>query len=168
MRVANILLLEQHLMPDYAHRPTPRPTNTHTHPPTKRTLSAQWPLLILPAAHTTAFFQFPSRRMHVFSYHTTDLKIKEIYSKVLKNHINRIQLYLYSASPRNQYKLKPRYEWAGPRALWLLLLCFVFFPFPLTNKSVFFCFTKSIFSTILSYSCPTFPFIFQRVEIVAP
>ena len=27
--------------------------------------------------------------------------------KVLKVHINRIQLYLYSASPRNQCKLKP-------------------------------------------------------------
>ena len=27
--------------------------------------------------------------------------------KVLKVHINRIQLYLYSTSPRNRYKLKP-------------------------------------------------------------
>ena len=29
------------------------------------------------------------------------------YFAVLKVHINRIQLYLYSMSPRNQYKLKP-------------------------------------------------------------
>ena len=37
--------------------------------------------------------------------------------KVLKVHINRIQLYLYSASPRNQCKLKPYHEWVGSKCL---------------------------------------------------
>ena len=39
--IVEMIVKEQHLMPDYAKpRPTLRPLNTHTHTPTKRTLSA--------------------------------------------------------------------------------------------------------------------------------
>ena len=51
MRVTNILLLEQHSMPDHAHPPP----HKHTHTPTKRTLSAWRPLPIPPPVHTTLF-----------------------------------------------------------------------------------------------------------------
>ena len=34
---------------------------------------------------TQTFFQFPSRRIHKFSYHTTAQKLKEIYSKSLES-----------------------------------------------------------------------------------
>ena len=35
---------------------------------------------------------------------------REFILKVLKVHINRIQLYLYSTNPRNRYKPKPKHE----------------------------------------------------------
>ena len=51
MSVTNILLLEQHLMPDYAHQPNFRPTNTLTD---KKDTVCLWPLPGTPAfAHTT-------------------------------------------------------------------------------------------------------------------
>ena len=104
MRVTNILMLEQHLMPDYAH--PAHPTNTHTHQQKGHCLPDD-----LCQSHlqpTQPFFQFSLRRMRKFSYHTTAQKQKKIRSIiVLIVHINRIQLYLNSTSPRNQYKLKP-------------------------------------------------------------
>ena len=57
------MLLEQHLMPDYAH-PAQAPLRKHTHTHTnKKELQPTQP-----------FFKFPSRRMHKFSYHTTAQK----------------------------------------------------------------------------------------------
>ena len=41
---------------------------------------------------------------------------REFILKVLKVHINRILLYLYSTNPRNRYKPKPKHEWAGSKS----------------------------------------------------
>ena len=88
-------------MHDHAH-PT-HPTTRHTHQQKGHCLHDDLcPSHLEP---TQPYIQFPSRQMHKFSHHTTTQKEKEIYSKVLKFHINRIQLYLYSTSPRYQYKL---------------------------------------------------------------
>ena len=78
MSVTNILLLEQHLMPDYAHQPNLRPTK-HTHLQKGHCLPNDLcqellRLPIPPTAQKTLFFQFSSRRMHKFSYHTTAQK----------------------------------------------------------------------------------------------
>ena len=62
---------------------------------------------------TQPYFQFPSRQMHKFSYHTTAQKGKKIYSLSLEN---SHKLYLYSTSPRYQYKLKPQHEWADSKS----------------------------------------------------
>ena len=62
---------------------------------------------------TQPYFQFPSRQMHKFSYHTTAQKGKKIYSISLEN---SHKLYLYSTSPRYQYKLKPQHEWADSKS----------------------------------------------------
>ena len=59
------------------------------------------------------YFQFPSRQMHKFSYHTTAQKWKKIYSISLEN---SHKLYLYSTSPSYQYKLKPQHEWADSKS----------------------------------------------------
>ena len=63
MRVTDILLLDQHLIPDYAHPAHPPP---HTHTNKKDTV------YLMTSAHPTQpFSQFPSQQMHKFSYHTT-------------------------------------------------------------------------------------------------
>ena len=88
IRVVNILLLEQPLMPDYAHLAHPPP---HKHPHTHQQKGHCLPSNLCPShlQPTQPFFQFPSWRMHKFCYHTTAQKLKKIYS--LKVHINRIQ-----------------------------------------------------------------------------
>ena len=76
MRVTNILMLEQHLMPDYAH--PAHLTNTHTHQQKGHCLPDD-----LCQSHlqpTQPFFQFSLRRMRKFSYHTTAQKQKKIRS----------------------------------------------------------------------------------------
>ena len=78
--VTNILLLEQHLMPDYAHPAYPPPhkhthTQTHTHAHTNK--KRHWLPNDLSPSHlqpTQPFFQFPSRWIHKFSYHTAAQK----------------------------------------------------------------------------------------------
>ena len=70
MRVTNILLLEQHLMPDYAH-PAHPPPHKHTHPHQQKGRSLPNDLCPFHLQPTQPLFQFPSRRMHKFSYHTT-------------------------------------------------------------------------------------------------
>ena len=55
MRVTDILLLEQHLIPDYAH-PAHPPPHTHTYQQ---------------KGHCLPNDLCPSQQMHKFSYHTT-------------------------------------------------------------------------------------------------
>ena len=85
MRVTNILLVEQHLMPDFAHPAHPPPTNTRTHTNKKGhcLLNDLCPSHLQP---TRFFFQFPSRRMHKFFLSHNCPKIKEnIYSISLES-----------------------------------------------------------------------------------
>ena len=81
--VTSILLLEQHVKPDYAHTPPRKHTHTHTHHQKGHCL----PNDLCPShlQSTQPFFQFPSRRMHKFPYHTTAKKLKKIYSKSLES-----------------------------------------------------------------------------------
>ena len=74
MRVTNILLLEQHLMPDHAH-PTHPPPHKHTHQQKGHCLPNDFSPSHLQL--TQPYFQFPSRQMHKFSYHTTAQKEKK-------------------------------------------------------------------------------------------
>ena len=70
MRVTNVLLLEQHLMPYYtysAHLPPQK--HTHTHQQNGPCLPNDLCLSYLQP--TPPFFQFPSRWKYKFSYHTT-------------------------------------------------------------------------------------------------
>ena len=55
--------------------------------------------------------------MHVFSYHTTDLKIKEIYSEVLKNHINEFNLTYIQQVQEININLSHDMNELAPRAL---------------------------------------------------
>ena len=72
----NIFMLKQHLMPDYAHPAHPRPQK-HAHQQEGHCLPHDLcPSHLQP---TQPFYQFPSRRMHMFSYHTTAQKEKKIY-----------------------------------------------------------------------------------------
>ena len=105
MRVTNILLLEQHLIPDYAHPAHPPP---HNHKNTNKKDA----VCLMTSAHPTS----SQHNLFTNSHHDectsflitqlTKYKRKFI-PKVLKVHINRIQLYLNLSSPRNQCKLKP-------------------------------------------------------------
>ena len=71
MRATNIFMLEQHLMPDYAHPAHPRPQK-HAHQQKGHCLPHDLcPSHLQP---TQPFYQFPSRRMHMFPYHTTAQK----------------------------------------------------------------------------------------------
>ena len=81
MRATNILLLEQNLMLDYAHPAHARP-HKHTHQQKGDSLPNDLcPSHLQP---TQPFFQFPSRRMHKFSYHTVQRQ-KKIYSISLES-----------------------------------------------------------------------------------
>ena len=105
MRVTNILLLGQHLMPGYPHPAHPLP-HKHTHQQKGHCLSNDlWPPHLQP---THPFFSNFHHDEYTSFLITKLLNNKSKYiSKVLKVHINRIQLYLNSASPRKQCKLKP-------------------------------------------------------------
>ena len=72
MRVTNILLLEQYLMPNYAH-PAHPPPHKHTHTRKKDTVC------LTISAHPTSsptqpYFPFSLRRTHKSSYHITAQK----------------------------------------------------------------------------------------------
>ena len=68
MRVSDILQLEHHLMPDYAHPVHPLPYK-HTYTNKKDTVCLM--TSARPTFSPKFFFQFPSRRMYMFSHHTT-------------------------------------------------------------------------------------------------
>ena len=53
--IVEMIVKEQYLIPDYAKPSPPSTPQTHTHTPTKRTLSAWWSLPIPPPAHTSFF-----------------------------------------------------------------------------------------------------------------
>ena len=81
-------------------------TQTHTHQQKGHCLP------LMTSAHPTSsphnlFSNSHHDECTSFFDHTTAQNKREFIPKVLKVHINRIQLYLYSTSPRNQYKLKP-------------------------------------------------------------
>ena len=81
--VTNIFLLEQHLMPDHAHPAPLRPTNT-AHTPTKRALSAWWPLPIPPPAHTTLFPIPITTNAQVFLSHNCPKRKENLFHKSWK------------------------------------------------------------------------------------
>ena len=105
MRVTNILLPEQHLMPDYVHPAHPL-SYKHTHTNEKDTV------YLMTSAHPTSgphnlFSNFHHDEWTSFLITKLPKNKRKIFPKVLKVHINQSQFSLYSTSPRNQYKLKP-------------------------------------------------------------
>ena len=71
--IVEMIVKEQYLIPDYAKPSPPSTPQTHTHTNKKDTVC------LMISAHPTSsphkfFFQFPSRRMQKFSYHTTAQK----------------------------------------------------------------------------------------------
>ena len=91
-----------HVFGNYVHTHT----HTHTHQQKGHCLpNGLCPSYLQP--HTTIFPNSHHDECTSFFYYTTAQHKREFIPKVLKVHINRIQLYLYSTSPRNRYKLKP-------------------------------------------------------------
>ena len=73
--IVEMIVKEQYLIPDYAKPSPPSTPQTHTHTHTNKKDT----VCLMISAHPTSsphkfFFQFPSRRMQKFSYHTTAQK----------------------------------------------------------------------------------------------
>ena len=106
-------------------QPTLRPTNTpkHTHTPTKRTLSAWWPLPILPPAHTTLFPILITTNAPVFFSHNYPKIRENLFHKSWKftwtdfncTYVQHVQEIETSLLNHNMNEL-------APRALWFLIL----------------------------------------------
>ena len=109
MRVTNILLPEQHLIPDYAH-PAHSPPHKHTHTHTHTHTNKKDTVCLMTSAHPTSspHHLFPNAHHDEYTSflitHLPKNKMK-FYSVSLESWI---QLYLNSTSPRNQYKLTVR------------------------------------------------------------
>ena len=76
--IVEMIVKEQYLIPDYAKPSPPSTPQTHTHTHTNKKDT----VCLMISAHPTSsplkfFFQFPSRRMQKFSYHTTAQKKNE-------------------------------------------------------------------------------------------
>ena len=101
------LLLEQHLMPDYPH-PAHPPPHKHTRARANKMDTVCLMTSDYPTSSPHNLFPIPiTTNVQVFFITQLSNNKRKFISKVLKVHINRIQLYLNSASPRKQCKLKP-------------------------------------------------------------
>ena len=81
-------------------------THTHTHTNKKDTVCLMTSTHPTSSPHNLFSNSHHDEYTSFLSHNCPKIK-KKFIPKVLKVHINRIQLYLYSASPRNQCKLKP-------------------------------------------------------------
>ena len=90
---------------------------TQTHTPEKRTLSAQWPLPILPPAHTT-FFPILIKERTSFLITQPPKNKREFILKVLQIHINRINCTYIQQVQEIDTNLSHSMNELAPRALW--------------------------------------------------